>query len=173
MKILFSSFILFFLFAQKSFYDLSATEIDGTPFNFEEFHGRKILIVNIATDGTKSGQFLELKQLQSQFKNSLRIIGFPSNSFGNESRGNQEIQEYLHSNFAINFLLASKGSVTGNDIQPVFEWLTNVSKNKSFNIQVKDDFQKYIIDKNGELVAVFSGHVSPLSNEIISVLSSP
>lgn len=154
-----------------SIYSYTITNVDGSEVSLNTFQNKKILFVNIATGSALASQLSQLQQLQQQYADSLIVIGFPSNSFGNESRSNAQIKEFCQSQYGVNFLLATKGAVKGGNIQPVYQWLTKQTENGQLNTEVKSDFQKYVVDRNGELIGVFKGSVSPLDNQIISVIT--
>jgi len=155
----------------SSIYSYSFTDVDGNSISMNNYQHKKLMLVNIATSSSYVSQLSQLQQLQQQYADSLIVIGFPSNSFGHENRTNSEIKSFCQSQYGVSFLLASKGSVRGNDIQAIYQWLTRQSENGQFNNEVRDDFQKYIIDANGELTGVFKGNVPPLDNQIISVIT--
>lgn len=166
---LFSLTLLIYSFSvTTSIYSFNISSADGGNINFSTFEGKKILLVNIATGSDKVSQLAELQQLHQQYGDNLVVIGFPSNSFGNESRSNAEIKSFCQSQHGITFLLAAKGDVKGSSIQPVYNWLTKESENGQANTIVKDDFQKYLISESGELIGIFIGSVSPLDQQIVS-----
>lgn len=168
MKNIIFSLAASFVFIQTSIYSFNISRTDGGSINFSTFEGKKILLVNIATGSDKVSQLAELQQLHQQYGDSLVVIGFPSNSFGHESRSNAEIKAFCQSQYEVSFLLAAKGDVKGSGIQPVYNWLTKASENGQTNTIVKDDFQKYLISESGELIGIFIGSVSPLDPQIVS-----
>src|SRR5688572_4559340 len=107
------------IFVFTSIYSLQVEDINGTGHSIGEFQGKKILVVNIATESSQVSQLAELQQLHQQFADSLVIIGCPSNSFGNESRTNIEIKQFCQSQYGVTFFLSSKMSIAGPNIQPV------------------------------------------------------
>lgn len=159
-----------FLF-HTSIYTQSVTGISDSAINFSSFEGKKILIVNIATNSPKVGQLTGLQQLHTQYGDSLVIIGFPSNSFGNEPRTNSEILEYCQTQYNVSFLLAAKAPVKDSSIQSFYYWLTNKSENGTFNNAVTGDFQKYLFDSHGNAIGIFSGQLSPLSPQIVNAIT--
>lgn len=170
MKYLIGSLLSVMLFT-GGIYEYTVVSVTGTDINLETFQGKKILIVNVATGSPRAYQLRELQQLQELYSDSLIVIGFPSNSFGSENRSNLEIKEFCRLMHGATFLLAAKGPVRGDSIQPVYQWLTREGENGLLNSVVKGDFQKYLIDKSGNLQGVFSGSVSPLSAEITNLVS--
>ncbi|HMJ47150.1 MAG TPA: hypothetical protein VK498_07450 [Ferruginibacter sp.] len=155
-----------------SFYNITVNEIGGTNIPLSNYQNKLILVVNIATSSERVSQLGSLQQLQQQFSDSLVIIGFPTNSFGHETRNNSEIKQFCQTNYGVNFLLVSKGAVSGAAIQPVYNWLIKQSENGITNSEVKGDFQKYLINKSGVIVGIFSGSVSPLDNKITSAITA-
>ena len=154
-----------------SIYNLQYTDIDGNTKNFSELQGRKILIVNIATGSDKTGQLAELQQLYQQYHDSLEILGIPSNSFGSESESNNDIKQFCRSTYGITFRLGAKGEVKGSNMLPVYNWLTHQAENGLMNTTVAGDFQKYLIDKNGQLIGVYKPEVSPLDSTITNAIT--
>jgi glutathione peroxidase len=162
------------LFAlQTSIYTISFTKIDGTSQSLSAYQGKKILIVNIATGSNKIGQMAGLKQLQQQFGDSLVIIAFPSNSFGNESRTNIQIQQHLDSLYHPNFILTQQANLKGTGVHPLFNWLASESENGVGNVQIVGDFEKYLIDQTGNIAGVFAGSVEPLDQKIVNAIAAP
>lgn len=161
-----------FLFT-TSIYNFSVSDTQGGTINFNNYQHKRLLLVNIATgNSARVSQLAGLQQLQQQFADSLVVIGFPSNSFGNESRSNAEIQQFCQTNYNTSFLLAAKGSVDSTGIQPIYNWLTKKNENGMLDSRVRGDFQKYLIDQDGNLVAVFSGSVLPTDNQITSAITA-
>lgn len=152
-----------------SFYSLTTQLNNGREFCFEELRGRKILIVNTASDCGYTNQYAELQKLYQQSKEDLQIIAFPSNDFKEQEKGSdEEIARFCSINFSISFLLAKKSKVVkGTDQNKVFEWLTNKELNGWSNEQPSWNFAKYLIDEEGNLTHYFDPAVSPLSEEMI------
>jgi glutathione peroxidase len=149
-----------------SIYSFQISDIDNNTINLGDYQGKKILFVNIATGSSKVSQLGQLQQLNQVYGDSLVIIGFPSNSFGHEPRTNSEIKQFCQTQYSISFKLASKASVNGGSIQPVYNWLTHQSENGVLNNDVVTDFQKFLVDKNGSLIGVFSSQVLPMDSTI-------
>lgn len=152
--------------ALPSIYTLTITNSKGQSILLESCRGKKILLVNISTGSPKNYQMIGLQELHARYKDSLVILAFPSNSFGTESRSDQEIDLYCRSNYGTRFLIAAKGGVTGESIQPVYHWLSDSSANGVANLHVSGDFHKYLIDANGQLIGTFSPGVEPLDSSI-------
>jgi glutathione peroxidase len=153
----------------KNFYDFSVKTIDGNALSLSEFKGKKIMVVNVAS---KCGLTPQYKQLQALFEkygnNDFVIIAFPANNFGAQEPGtSKEIKEFCTENYGVTFPIMEKISVKGNDIAPVYQWLTQKTKNGKDDAEVTWNFQKFLIDENGNWVKSFPPRTSPDNEEII------
>jgi glutathione peroxidase len=146
----------------SSIYNLSFTNTEGNNVSMNQYQGKKILLVNTATGSPRASQFAELEQLYQQHKDSMVVIAFSSNSFGNEPKSDATLKNYLQTTYGVSFVLAQKTEVTGNNMGSIYQWLTKRLDNGVMNTRVKGDFQKYLINKQGHLVAVFDTATSPL-----------
>ncbi len=153
-----------------NFHSLSFQDTNGNTVNMSSFPGKKVLIANIATGSDKVGQLVQLQQLQQQYGDSLVVIVFPSNSFGHEARSNAEIKQFCQANYNATFIIAAKTSVAGNNANAVFDWLAKKTNNGEMNAPAGNDFQKFLIDKDGMLIGVFSPKVSPADSELIEAI---
>ena len=155
-----------------SFYDLSATQIDGKELKFADFKGKKLLLVNTASDCGYTNQYADLQKLYDQFKDKLLVIGFPANDFKEQEKGSdEEIAQFCQKNYGVTFPVMKKSVVIKSAQQnPVYQWLTDSSKNGWCNQQPSWNFSKYMVDENGVLTNYFDPSVSPLSNEITDKL---
>lgn len=151
------------------FYDLSAIDINGDSFSFEQLKGKKVMIVNTASKCGYTPQYAELQELYEQFKDKdFVIIAFPANNFMRQEPGtNLEILEFCSVNFGVTFPMMEKISVKGKDMHAVYQWLTLKENNGVKDSSVKWNFQKYLIDEKGNLVDVLPSRTSPLSDEVI------
>lgn len=154
-----------------SIYSLSFTDIDGNTVNMGSYQNKKILLVNIATNSPRVAQLAGLQQLHQQHGDSLVVIAFPSNSFGNETRTNAEIKTFCQNNYGVTFKIAAKGSVAGLALQPVYDWLAHVAQNGVGNVAIGKDFQKVLIDKEGNIIGVFAPSVSPTDQIIVNAIT--
>lgn len=160
-------FVLVFIssisFAQKSFYDFTVKDIEGQDFDLSELKGKKVLVVNTASKCGLTPQYELLEELYNKYGgDSFTIIGFPANNFANQEPGsNDEIAEFCEKNYGVTFPMMSKISVKGDDIHPLYQWLTQKSKNGKIDSEVGWNFQKYLIDENGNLVKVIEPKVKP------------
>jgi len=157
-------------FSQQSFYDFKVKDIDGKDFDLSSLKGKKVLVVNTAS---KCGLTPQYTQLQSIFEtyggDKFTIIGFPANNFASQEPGsNKDISEFCLKNYGVTFKMMSKISVKGDDMDPLYQWLTSKSKNGVMDSDVKWNFQKYLIDENGHLVDVVDPKVKPDDDKIVS-----
>lgn len=174
-----SFFLLSFLFPAKvpknlpnSIYDFKVTSLEGKEINFADFKGKKILIVNTASKCGFTPQYKELETLYQQYKGQLVIVGFPANDFlYQEPKGNTEIAEFCQRNYGVSFPMSEKVSVKGKDIAPIYYWLTHKKFNGLRDSKVKWNFQKYLLDEQGKLIAIFNPKTTPLSEEIKKAIS--
>ena len=155
-----------------SFYDLSATQIDGKEIKFADFKGKKLLLVNTASDCGYTNQYADLQKLYEDFSNKLVVIGFPANDFKEQEKGtDEEIAQFCQKNYGVTFPIMKKSVVIKSAQQnPVYQWLTDSSKNGWCNQQPSWNFSKYLLDENGVLTNYFDPSVSPLSKEITDKL---
>ena len=151
--------------APVSIYSLKVELIDGDTFNLDSARGKKILIVNTASDCGFTKQYEELEKLYQLHKDSLLIIGFPSNDFKNQEKGsNEQIAEFCKKNYGVSFLLAKKGVVSKHkDQQDVYKWLTDKNANGWNEKAPAWNFSKYLIDEEGNLMQYFPPAVNPMN----------
>src|ERR1700759_1098970 len=150
MKILAFLFALFLVTAPSSTYEFKLKTIDGSDFSLAKFKGKKVLVVNTASKCGYTPQYGELEKLQETYKDKLVIIGFPANNFGAQEPGsNTEISEFCTKNYGVSFPMAAKISVKGDDIAPLYQWLTDKQYNGVESSTVKWNFQKYLINEKG------------------------
>ncbi|WP_462267327.1 glutathione peroxidase [Mucilaginibacter sp.] len=169
MKILALLFALLFT-APNSVYDFKLKNIDGKNFDLAKYKGKKLLIVNTASKCGFTPQYTELQKLADQYKGKVIVIGFPANNFGQQEPGlNDEIKTFCEKNYGVKFPLSEKVSVKGDDISPLFKYLTS-APNPDFTGEIKWNFEKFLIDENGKLVHRYRSQVKPLSTEITSQL---
>lgn len=153
-----------------SFYSLKTDLIIGTTFSFDSLKGKKILLVNTASDCGYTRQYDALQRLQEQYADRLVVIGFPSNDFKNqESASNEEIAGFCRINYGVRFPLAQKSSVrNGASQNSVFRWLSDPALNGWNKQDPQWNFCKYLINEQGMLTGYFSSAVDPLSAECVA-----
>ena len=171
-----------------SIYDFKVPGLTGGTINFSDFKGKKIMIVNTASMCGNTPQYADLEKLYEKYKDKLVIVGFPANNFGAQEPGsNTEIHEFCTKNYGVTFPMAEKVSVKGDDIDPLFKWLVQQSKELAKSVPAdnsKDivwksflqdpivwNFTKFLLDENGNLIAVFHNRVNPMSAEVLKYLN--
>jgi glutathione peroxidase len=156
-----------------SFYDLSATINDGSQLSFSSFKGKKVLLVNTASNCGYTNQYEDLQKLHEQYKDKLIIIGFPANDFKEQEKGNDaEIASFCKKNYGVTFPLSQKSIVIKSLQQnPVYQWLTDSNKNGWCSQLPGWNFSKYLVSENGILTNYFDPSVSPMSSEIVNAIN--
>lgn len=155
-------------------YDFSVTLNNGTPLPLSTLQGKKVLLVNTASNCGYTAQYAELQQLQKKHEKELVIIGFPANDFKEQEKGaDEEIAQFCQVNFGVTFPLAKKSSVVpGRQQHPLYRWLTQPQQN-GWNSQPPSwNFSKYLLNEQGVLTHYFDPSVSPLGNEVAAALKA-
>ncbi len=151
-----------------SIHSFKVKSIEGGTIDFSKFKGKKILVVNTASKCGYTPQYEALQKVYDQYKDKLVIVGFPANNFGGQEPGSDgEIQEFCKARFGVKFPLASKVSVKGEDMAPIYQWLTSKTKNGVLDAEIKWNFNKFLLDENGKMIAYFESKVKPDSEEIL------
>jgi len=157
---------------QKNIYDFKVEGLEGGTIDFAAFKGKKILIVNTASQCGYTPQYEGLEKLYETYKDKLVIVGFPANNFGAQEPGtNLEIKEFCKKNYGVSFPMAAKVSVKGDDIAPIFQYLTNEAKKLGFDDPIKWNFTKFLLDENGKLITVIYNRTNPMSPEVLKYLN--
>ncbi|MEO7767633.1 MAG: glutathione peroxidase [Ferruginibacter sp.] len=159
--------------ASVPFYSLKDTTISGQPFEFSKLQGKKVMLVNTASDCGFTGQYDELEKLYKKFEGELVIIGFPANDFKQQEQAtDEEIAQFCKINFGVTFPLMKKSSVVRSENQnPVFKWLTDPAKNGWNMKQPEWNFSKYLINENGQLSNYFAPAVSPMDEVVLKAIN--
>ena len=166
MRFLLISLLTLFM-GTGTIHKFKVTSIDGGTIDFSKFKGKKILVVNTASKCGYTPQYADLEKLYEQYKSKLVIVGFPANNFGAQEPGsNAEINAFCQKNYGVTFTMAEKVSVKGEDIHPLFKWLTSKSENGVMDAEIKWNFTKFLLDEKGQLINVFPSKVNPLDEEI-------
>jgi len=157
-----------------SFYDLSCKTIEGDDFYFSSIKGKKVLIVNVASKCGFTPQYEGLEKLYREYRESgFVILGFPSNDFLNQESGSeQEIKAFCQLTYGVSFPIMSKVRVRGDSKHPVYQWLTSKDLNGTLSSRVKWNFQKYMINQEGQLVGFIAPKESPNCKKILDFLKS-
>ena len=155
----------------RSILTFKVPSIDGGTIDFSTFSGKKILVVNTASQCGYTPQYEGLEKLYKEYGDKLVIVGFPANDFGQQEPGsNEEIHQFCKARFGVTFPLAAKVEVTGANIDPLFKWLTTKEENGVLDAEIKWNFTKFLLDEKGNLLASFPSKVKPDSEEILKYL---
>lgn len=179
MKKIYSILAVLFLiatasFAQgNSFYDFTVKTIEGDNYDFSRLKGKKVMIVNTASKCGLTPQYEGLQELYEKYGGEdFVIVGFPANNFRSQEPGsNSEIREFCSRNYGVTFPMMSKISVKGDDIHPLYKWLTSKDLNGVEDSEISWNFQKYLIDEEGNLVKYLKPSTKPLSDDVLSWVS--
>lgn len=155
----------------KNIYNFKVEALDGSTIDFSTFKGKKILIVNTASECGYTPQYKDLESLYNKYKDKLIVIGFPANNFGAQEPGsNNEIKSFCTKNYGVTFPMAAKISVKGTDMAPIYQWLTKKDLNGVLDAEINWNFNKFLLDENGVLIYKFESSTTPLSEEITTRL---
>lgn len=155
----------------KSIYDFKVQSLTGDTIDFAAFRGKKILIVNTASKCGFTPQYKELEQLYKQYRDKLVIVGFPANNFFSQEPGsNETIKQFCESNYGVSFPMAAKISVKGKNTAPIYHWLCHKEENGVMDARITWNFNKFLLDEQGKIIAKFNSKTRPLSEEIIQKL---
>lgn len=155
----------------QTIYDFKVASLNGGSIDFADFKGKKILIVNTASKCGFTPQYEDLEALYKKYEGKLVIVGFPANNFFSQEPGsNETIEAFCKKNYGVTFPMAAKISVKGKDIAAIYKWLCNKSENGVMDAKISWNFNKFLLDENGKLIAHFKSKVKPMSEEIISKL---
>lgn len=154
------------------FHDLTATDINGQIYKFDQLRGHKVIVVNTASECGYTPQYAQLQELYELYTDKgLLIIGFPSNDFGKQEPGTEdEIATFCQKNFGVTFPMMAKVNTKGENQHAVYNWLTNKELNGVLDSEVKWNFHKYLIDAEGRLVMSLGSAITPLDEEILEWL---
>lgn len=158
---------------EKSFYDFKMKDIDGNEVDFNQYKGKNVLIVNVASKCGYTPQYAELQKLNEKYGDELAILGFPANNFGGQEPGsNEDIKQFCTENYGVTFKMFDKISVKGADKHPLYRWLSDKDLNGWNDKEPTWNFCKYFLDEKGKLLKFFPSSVEPLDEEIISLISA-
>jgi glutathione peroxidase len=167
----FITLIILFSFLKAdfaSFHTMKIKDINGKELKLSSFKGKKVIVVNVASECGYTKQYTELQELYSKYKKKLVIIGMPCNDFGGQEPGTEEeIQSFCNVNYKITFPLTEKIGIKQNT-HPVYQWLTQKTLNGVSDNEVKWNFHKFLIDEKGKLVKSLPSKITPLDESIIS-----
>jgi len=161
----------FTLPGDPSIHTFKVKSIEGGMIDFSKFKGKKILVVNTASKCGYTPQYEQLEKVYEEYKDKLVIVGFPANNFREQEPGSDaEISEFCKARFGVKFPLASKISVKGDDTAPIYKWLTSKTENGVLDATITWNFNKFLLDENGKVIAYFDSKVKPDSEEILKYL---
>lgn len=172
MKIIMTMMVMATMMAtsRTNVHDFSFTSIEGNQINLADFKGKKILIVNTASKCGFTKQYAGLQELSEKYADKLVVIGFPSGNFREQELGsNALIQEFCEQNYGVTFLLSEKSEVKGKEITPLFDYLIH-AENGDFTGDINWNFEKFLIDENGELIHRFRSKVDPMDRDLTGKL---
>jgi glutathione peroxidase len=158
----------------KTIYQFTMNTLDGKPKNLADYKGKVVLVVNVASKCGLTPQYKDLEKLYGEYKEKgFEIIGFPANNFmGQEPGSSSDIAEFCQKNYGVSFDMFEKISVKGKDIHPLYQFLTSKELNGSTEASVSWNFQKFLINKNGEVVTSFSPRTTVYEDEVIKVINA-
>lgn len=155
-----------------SIYEFKMKGLDGAEVDFAQFKGKKLLLVNVASECGFTPQYEKLQKLNELYGTKVVIIGFPANNFGGQEPGNdQEINTFCKKNYGVTFLMMSKISVKGADAAPLYQWLADKALNGWNDKAPTWNFCKYLISERGEIINFFGSSVDPLGKEITDAIN--
>lgn len=155
----------------QSIHAFKVNGLDGGVIDFADFAGKKVLIVNVASACGYTAQYAQLQELYTHFGQKLVVVGFPCNDFGAQESGDAgEIRQFCSLRYGVTFPLGEKVRIKGAEPHPVYAWLTQKSLNGHSDSSVSWNFQKYLVDENGHLQAVFPSSCDPLDPAVLAAI---
>lgn len=153
----------------ENIYQFSVTDLSGNEFDFSSLKGKKVMVVNTASKCGNTPQYKDLQQLYETYKDkNFVIVGFPANNFGQQEPGSdEEIAAFCENIYGVTFPMMSKISVKGNDMHPIYQFLTKKDKNGYADSEVSWNFQKYLINTKGELEKIIEPKTLPTDASVI------
>ena len=159
---------------KETIYQFKVNDLAGNEFDFSSLKNKKIMIVNTASKCGLTTQYKDLESIYKKYKdNNFVVVGFPANNFGSQEPGtNNEIAAFCEVNYGVSFPMMAKVSVKGSDMTSVYQFLTQKSKNGLQDSDVEWNFQKYLINENGELEKVIKPQTSPTDPAIVNWITA-
>ncbi len=157
--------------AHQTIYDFKLKTLSGEEITLAKFKGKKMLLINVASQCGFTPQYKNLQELHKLYGDKVVLVGFPANNFGEQEPGtSNEIKEFCTKNYGVTFQMMEKISVKGNDVNPLYKWLSTKEENGTCTDSPNWNFCKYLIDEKGNIVKFFGSKVDPLSKDITSLL---
>tara|TARA_B000000475_G_scaffold260742_1_gene244772 strand:+ start:77 stop:604 length:528 start_codon:yes stop_codon:yes gene_type:complete len=158
------------LFAQSSFHEIQIEDINGSTLNLNDFKGKYVLVVNVASNCGYTKQYSDLEKLYQEYDN-LVVLGVPCNQFANqEPKNEKEILQFCKQNYNVSFPMTSKINVKGKSKHPLYQWLTEKEKNKIGDFRISWNFNKFLINPDGNLIEHFGSSIKPFNKKIKSLI---
>jgi glutathione peroxidase len=155
----------------KTVYDFSVKNIDGKEVSLSQYKGKKLLIVNTASECGYTGQYKGLQELSQKYAGKLVVLGFPSNDFGGQEPGTAaEIKQFCTKQYAVTFPMFDKVVTKGANASPLYKFLSNKEENGKIGDAPKWNFSKYLVDEQGHVINFFPSGVKPMSDEITKAI---
>ncbi|SHJ63411.1 glutathione peroxidase [Hymenobacter daecheongensis DSM 21074] len=157
--------------AAGSVYDFTVKNIDGQDVKLSQYKGKKLLIVNVASECGYTPQYKELEELSKKHGDRVAVLGFPANNFGGQEPGsNAQIATFCEKNFGVTFPMFAKISVKGDDTAPLYQFLSDKSKNGTVSDAPTWNFCKYLVDEQGHVIGFYKSDVKPMSDELVAAI---
>lgn len=157
--------------ANMTIYEIPLTDLEGNAFDLKKLKGQYLLIVNTASECGYTPQYADLQRLQDQYAGKLTVLGFPCNQFGGQEPGSSsDIRNFCTKRFQVTFPMFSKCDVKGSGKSPLYQWLTDKTKNGWNEQEPSWNFCKYLIDGDGQLLGFYPSSVNPMDEKITSKL---
>ncbi|MFK7806715.1 MAG: glutathione peroxidase [Saprospiraceae bacterium] len=157
----------------SNIYQFKIKGLTDGEIDFSDFKGKKIMVVNLASECGFTSQYQQLQELHEQSGDKIAIVGVPCNDFGGQEPGSaEEIQTFCSKNYGVTFPLTAKVAILGDEPHPVYQWLTQKDKNGVADSEVKWNFHKYLLDEDGSLVKDLPSTVSPIDESVLNWVMS-
>jgi len=170
-SLIIGSLLFMSISADTSIYDFELDSLSGDEISLSEFEGNVLLIVNTASECGYTPQYKELQELYETYnEEGFYVLGFPANNFGGQEPGSdEEIAQFCELNYGVTFPMFSKISVKGDDQHPLYDYLTQVD-NPDFTGEIGWNFEKFLVDRNGNIIRRFKSNVTPMGDELTKSL---
>lgn len=157
----------------STIHQFQVESIEGSEIDFGAFEGKKLIVVNVASECGFTPQYQQLQELYEEFMDKLVIVGFPCNDFGGQEPGtNESIKSFCTTRYGVTFPLSMKINILGEKMHPVYKWLTSEQLNGVMDSQVQWNFYKYLLDEKGQLINMLPATQSPFDEKILNWLAN-